>query len=57
MYKLVKIVIFLSGFADSTAVAPSEKGLVTDVKVVYNYIKKKAGKTPVFFYGHSLGTG
>ncbi|XP_037776504.1 lysophosphatidylserine lipase ABHD12-like [Penaeus monodon] len=45
------------GFADSTAVAPSEKGLVTDVKVVYNYIKKKAGKTPVFFYGHSLGTG
>ncbi|XP_063585762.1 lysophosphatidylserine lipase ABHD12-like [Penaeus indicus] len=45
------------GFADSTAVAPSETGLVTDVKVVYNYIKKKAGKTPVFFYAHSLGTG
>lgn len=57
MHKVVKILIILLGFADSSAVPPSERGLVRDVKAVYNYVKEKAGKSPVFVYGHSLGTG
>ncbi|KAG0724597.1 Monoacylglycerol lipase ABHD12 [Chionoecetes opilio] len=45
------------GFGDSSSVAPSEEGLVADVKVVFLYLHEKAGKSPLFVWGHSLGTG
>ncbi|XP_045622932.1 lysophosphatidylserine lipase ABHD12 isoform X1 [Procambarus clarkii] len=45
------------GYADSSAVDPSEEGLVMDGKVIFNYLLENAGTSPIFVWGHSLGTG
>lgn len=45
------------GYADSSSVDPSENGLVTDTKTIFKYLLDNAGTSPVFVWGHSLGTG
>lgn len=45
------------GYADSSAVDPDEDGLVMDTKALFNYLLDNAGTSPVFVWGHSLGTG
>jgi len=48
------------GYADSTPVQPNETGVVDDGLTVYNWVRRTLGtnsRTPVFFWGHSLGTG
>ncbi|KOB73629.1 Abhydrolase domain-containing protein 12, partial [Operophtera brumata] len=48
-------------YADSTKVNPSEAGVVEDSLVVYEWLlnitRKNGHKTPIFVWGHSLGTG
>ena len=46
-----------AGFGDSSSVTPSEEGLVTDTKVIFRYLRDKSGNSPLFVWGHSLGTG
>ncbi|XP_042228174.1 lysophosphatidylserine lipase ABHD12-like isoform X2 [Homarus americanus] len=45
------------GYADSSPVQPNELGVVHDAKVVYRYIRERIGSSPLFVWGHSLGTG
>ncbi|CRK98025.1 CLUMA_CG011394, isoform A [Clunio marinus] len=45
------------GFADSSDESPTEKGCVNDALAMYQYIKNLTTTSPVFVYGHSLGTG
>jgi len=45
------------GYADSSEVLMTEQGVVTDAKAVYLHVKKLAKSSPVFIWGHSLGTG
>jgi len=45
------------GYADSTQVAPSETGVVTDARAVYDWVMARAGDSKVIVWGHSLGTG
>ncbi|CAH2098656.1 unnamed protein product [Euphydryas editha] len=49
------------GYGDSTNVPPSEDGVVEDALIVYDWlnttIEKAPAKPPVYFWGHSLGTG
>lgn len=47
----------LAGYADSSAVQPNEPGVVHDAKVVYRYVRKHCASSPLFVWGHSLGTG
>lgn len=45
-------------YGDSDVVELSEEGVVTDSKYVFEWVMKKVnGSTPVFVWGHSLGTG
>lgn len=44
------------GFGDSSAITPTEEGVVRDTIAVYKYITKLTN-SPVFIWGHSLGTG
>ena len=43
------------GYADSLGY-PSEDGVVQDSYFMYKWIKERCGNTPVFLWGHSLGT-
>lgn len=45
------------GYADSTPISPNETGVVHDAKVVYRYVRERIGSSPLFVWGHSLGTG
>ncbi|XP_050731190.1 lysophosphatidylserine lipase ABHD12-like [Eriocheir sinensis] len=45
------------GYADSSPVQPNETGVVHDAKVVYRYVRERCGSSPLFVWGHSLGTG
>ncbi|XP_045581166.1 lysophosphatidylserine lipase ABHD12 [Procambarus clarkii] len=45
------------GYADSSPVQPNELGVVHDAKVVYRYLQERIGSSPLFVWGHSLGTG
>ncbi|XP_042861393.1 lysophosphatidylserine lipase ABHD12-like isoform X2 [Penaeus japonicus] len=45
------------GYGDSSFVHVSENGVVQDAKAVYRYLKEKVGSSPLFLWGHSLGTG
>lgn len=36
---------------------PSEDGLATDAKAIYDYARLKAPTKNVFIWGHSMGTG
>ncbi|XP_073987588.1 lysophosphatidylserine lipase ABHD12 isoform X2 [Rhodnius prolixus] len=44
-------------YGDSSPVEPSETGVVNDSKHVYEWVKLKAGSSPIFLWGHSLGSG
>ncbi|XP_033735747.1 lysophosphatidylserine lipase ABHD12-like [Pecten maximus] len=43
------------GWADSVGV-PTEDGVVADGYFMYKWIKQRSGNTPVYLWGHSLGT-
>ncbi|GBP26880.1 Monoacylglycerol lipase ABHD12 [Eumeta japonica] len=43
-------------YGDSTNVKPTEKGLVEDSLMVYEWLNNQTNK-PLFVWGHSLGTG
>lgn len=45
------------GYGDSSSVTVNEEGLVADTKLVFKYLRGKAGNSPIFVWGHSLGTG
>ncbi|XP_064622009.1 lysophosphatidylserine lipase ABHD12-like isoform X1 [Lineus longissimus] len=44
------------GFADSPG-EPTENGMVEDGYTMLKWIRKRSGKSPVFLWGHSLGSG
>jgi len=47
------------GFADSTG-SPCETGVVADGFCIYSWLRNIVGhqsKVPIYFWGHSLGTG
>ncbi|MBN3298749.1 ABD12 lipase, partial [Amia calva] len=44
------------GFGDSTG-QPSELGMTTDALHLYRWVKANSGGSPVYLWGHSLGTG
>ncbi|VDK54267.1 unnamed protein product [Cylicostephanus goldi] len=44
------------GYGDSDG-DPSEKGLVNDSLLVYEYVKQHCGNNTVIIWGHSMGTG
>lgn len=44
------------GWGDSDGV-PSESGMTSDALLVYDWIKTRLDKTPLYIWGHSLGTG
>ncbi|KAA0185051.1 Abhydrolase domain-containing protein 12 [Fasciolopsis buskii] len=48
---------FTSGYGDSTGSMTSERDCVYDCLAVLDYVYKHCGNAPVFFWGHSLGTG
>ncbi|KAK3093611.1 hypothetical protein FSP39_018069 [Pinctada imbricata] len=50
------LIIDYRGYADSKGV-PSEEGVVQDSLHMYKWIKERSGDTPIFLWGHSLGTG
>lgn len=62
MYKLLRelghhvIALDYRGYADSSAITPTEHGVVSDAIAVYRYITEVT-KNPVFLWGHSLGSG
>lgn len=43
-------------YGDSSAVTPTEAGVVGDALFLYTYLTKLT-KNPIFIWGHSLGTG
>lgn len=45
------------GYADSSSVIPTETGLVTDAKVIFQYLLNYTKASLIFVWGHSLGTG
>ncbi|KAJ8308530.1 hypothetical protein KUTeg_013404 [Tegillarca granosa] len=47
--------LLMSGYGDSKGV-PTEEGVVTDSYYIYKWIKERHGSSPVFLWGHSLGT-
>ncbi|XP_020778230.1 lysophosphatidylserine lipase ABHD12 isoform X2 [Boleophthalmus pectinirostris] len=44
------------GWGDSDG-SPSELGMTSDALFVYDWIKVQLNKTPLYIWGHSLGTG
>ena len=44
------------GYADSSQDIPTKRGVVTDGHAMYNYVREYSGSSPVFVWGHSLGT-
>lgn len=50
------IAVDYRGYGDSSG-SPSEDGVVADALHTYKWIKENCGSTPVFLWGHSLGTG
>jgi len=45
------------GYGDSTGSPTSENGVMTDVVSLYNWIKQYSKGSPIYVWGHSLGTG
>lgn len=50
------IAVDYRGYGDSSG-SPSEEGVVTDALHTYKWVKENCGASPVFLWGHSLGTG
>nr|XP_061794045.1 lysophosphatidylserine lipase ABHD12-like [Nerophis lumbriciformis] len=44
------------GWADSPG-SPSEGGMTSDALFMYEWVKKRRGRGPLYVWGHSLGTG
>ncbi|XP_059504374.1 lysophosphatidylserine lipase ABHD12 isoform X2 [Stegostoma tigrinum] len=44
------------GWGDSEG-TPSERGMTVDAVYTYNWLKARSGKSSVYIWGHSLGTG
>jgi len=54
--RILKITcILLAGYGDSSG-WPSEEGLVQDAVSVFRWLKSHAGSSPVYLWGHSLGS-
>lgn len=53
----ILLIFFAQGYADSTDVEVSELGVVTDAMEMFRWVHKRANGTPIFGWGHSLGTG
>ena len=47
---------FSTGYGDSSG-SPSEDGVVSDALFIYRWVRQRKGKSPLFIWGHSLGTG
>lgn len=45
-----------AGYGDSSG-SPSEGGFTKDILYLYDWVKARSGKSRVFLWGHSLGTG
>lgn len=45
------------GYGDSTDAEIDETGLVSDVMETFKWVYERANGTPIFGWGHSLGTG
>ncbi|BFZ11819.1 hypothetical protein BsWGS_14858 [Bradybaena similaris] len=50
------ITIDYRGYGDSTG-NPTEDGVVADAYFTYKWLKQRIGKSKIFIWGHSLGTG
>ncbi|XP_040576190.1 lysophosphatidylserine lipase ABHD12 isoform X3 [Lepeophtheirus salmonis] len=44
------------GYADSSPAVPTKTGVVQDAISVYKYVQSKCASSPIFIWGHSLGT-
>uniref|UniRef100_A0AAY4BTQ2 Lysophosphatidylserine lipase ABHD12 n=1 Tax=Denticeps clupeoides TaxID=299321 RepID=A0AAY4BTQ2_9TELE len=44
------------GWGDSEG-SPSERGMTADAHFLYQWVKQKIAKKPLYIWGHSLGTG
>ncbi len=45
------------GYADSSQdVMPTKRGVVVDGRAMYDHVRSLSGRSPVFVWGHSLGT-
>ncbi|XP_076834266.1 lysophosphatidylserine lipase ABHD12 [Brachyhypopomus gauderio] len=44
------------GWGDSEG-SPSESGMTTDALYVYQWLQRRVGSSPLYIWGHSLGTG
>ncbi|KDR08111.1 monoacylglycerol lipase ABHD12 isoform X3 [Zootermopsis nevadensis] len=44
-------------YGDSSPVSPSEMGVVSDGKYVFSWVQERAKASPLYVWGHSLGTG
>ncbi|XP_048125214.1 lysophosphatidylserine lipase ABHD12 [Alosa alosa] len=44
------------GWGDSEG-SPSEKGMTSDAHFIYQWVKQRIGRKPLYIWGHSLGTG
>ncbi|CAH1792330.1 unnamed protein product [Owenia fusiformis] len=61
LYKVLQsmyhvITLDYRGYGDSTGV-PTEEGVVYDAVFLYKSIKRRSKDSPVFIWGHSLGSG
>ncbi|XP_005105030.1 lysophosphatidylserine lipase ABHD12 [Aplysia californica] len=62
LYKLLSrqdfhvVTIDYRGYGDSSG-SPTENGVVADAYHTYKWLKKRIGKSKIFIWGHSLGTG
>lgn len=62
LYKIMRrlghhvLAVDYRGYADSTNIAPTEKGVVRDALVAFKYLRNLTNN-PIYLYGHSLGTG
>ena len=56
IYDINPISYHYLGYADSSRVVPTKTGVITDAKIVYDYVRDLAGEsTPIIVHGHSLG--
>ncbi|KAH3851352.1 lysophosphatidylserine lipase ABHD12-like isoform X1 [Dreissena polymorpha] len=50
------IAVDYRGYGDSSG-SPSEDGVVADALFVYRWLRERQGRSPLYIWGHSLGTG
>ncbi|TRY78203.1 hypothetical protein TCAL_01751 [Tigriopus californicus] len=44
------------GYADSSPVMPTKRGVIQDGKTVIRYVRNHCGSVPIIIWGHSLGS-